>query len=96
MYGVEKRMSYGETSKKPSMDRQREPGSLSAVSSPSPALERHYSVAEVAALWSLSSDAVPTYSVVKRAFSQLVRPVREEAFLSNSANSTIGSRASSL
>jgi hypothetical protein len=52
-------MGYGETIDKSSTGAvQREPGRPSVLSSSSAALERHFSVAEVAALWKLSDDAV--------------------------------------
>jgi hypothetical protein len=52
-------MAYGDTTGKSSTGAlQRELGELSTLSSPSSALEWHFSVAEVAALWNLSNDAV--------------------------------------
>jgi hypothetical protein len=52
-------MGYDETREKSSAGAaQREPVPPSALSSPSSALERHFSVAEVAALWNLSADAI--------------------------------------
>jgi hypothetical protein len=52
-------MGYGGTREKSSTGAvQREPGPPSALSSPSSALERHFSVADVAALWNLSKDAI--------------------------------------